>query len=77
SSNKKKINRPVIPEVKIAVNGKEISLPLTPVRSTNENGIVGYDVYEATYKAPQGTKALPKVTAWCDNRGVKITVTQP
>jgi len=77
SSNKKKINRPVIPAVKIAVNGKEISLPLTPVRSTNENGIVGYDVYEATYKAPQGTKALPKVTAWCDNRGVKITVTQP
>ncbi len=77
SSNKKKINRPVVPAVKIAVNGKNIDLPATPVRSTNANGIVGYDIYEATYKVPSGTTALPKVTASSDNRSVKITVMQP
>lgn len=76
SSNKKKINRPVVPGVKIAVNGKAISLPPTPVRSTNANGITGYDIYETTYKMPPGTKALPKVTASADSRSVKVTVTQ-
>lgn len=75
SSNKKKIARPVIPVVSIAVNGKNIDLPATPVRSTNANGISGYDIYQATYQPPAGT-AVPKVTATSNNSNVKVSVTQ-
>lgn len=76
SSKNKKIVRPIVPEVKIAVNGQTIDLPAVPVRSTNANGIVGYDIYEATYKAPSGSAGIPKVTASSNNRDVKVSVTQ-
>ncbi|WP_114792681.1 hypothetical protein U0035_01210 [Niabella yanshanensis] len=76
SSGKKKINRPVVPAVKIAVNGKDIVLPSTPVRSTNANGITGYDIYEAVYKVPSDATTLPKVTASSNNPAVKVNVTQ-
>jgi hypothetical protein len=58
------------------VNGQSINLPAVPVRSTNANGIVGYDIYQATYKLPAGTTAVPKVTATSDNPKVKVAVTQ-
>lgn len=76
SSKQKKINRPIVPVVKIAVNGKDVTLPSTPARSTNANGITGYDIYEATYKVPPGATTLPKVTASSNNPAVKVTVTQ-
>ena len=55
SSKNKKINRPVVPTVSIAVNGQPVTIPATPVRSTNANGITGYDIYQTTYKLPAGT----------------------
>ena len=58
------------------MNGQKIDLPKIPVRSTNENGIVGYDIYEATYNLPAETTIVPKVTATVDNNDVKIKVTQ-
>jgi hypothetical protein len=76
SSKKKKIERHVPPAVSIAVNGKAIDLPATPVRSTNANGIVGYDLYQASYKVPIGTTGIPTVTASSDNSNVKVSVTQ-
>jgi len=66
----------VVPTVSIAVNGKTIELPATPLRSTNANGIVGYDIYEVKYKVPAGS-AVPKVTASSNNTKVKIAVAQP
>jgi len=76
SSKNKKIVRPVVPEVKIAVDGQQVDLPSIPVRSTNANGITGYNVYEAKYKMPASSTAKPKVTASSNNKDVKITVTQ-
>ncbi|WP_114781877.1 hypothetical protein [Botryobacter ruber] len=76
SSKNKKINRPVVPTVSIAVNNQAIPIPATPVRSTNANGIVGYDIYETTYKLPAGTTGVPKVTASSNNSKVKEDVTQ-
>jgi hypothetical protein len=76
SSKNKKITRPVVPAVSIAVNGQAITLPATPVRSTNANGIVGYDIYQANYKVPAGTTAVPKVTASSNNSKVKVAITQ-
>ena len=76
SSKTKKITRPVPPVINIAVNGKEVTLPATPVRSTNANGITGYDIYETTYKLPQGT-TVPTITASSTNPAVKVvSVTQ-
>jgi beta-xylosidase len=76
SSKDKKISRPVPPAVKIAVNGKEILLPATPVRSTNKNGIVGYDIYEVTCEIPSGTTAIPVVSATANNPEVAVSVMQ-
>ncbi len=63
SSTKKPIIRPVPPIVEIKVNGKSIELPSTPIRSTNANGITGYDLYEAKYVL--NTSSLPVISGKC------------
>jgi hypothetical protein len=73
SKKGQKMNYPAPPTVTISVNGQALEMPAVPVRSTNENGYVGYDQYEVTYTA-EGT---PKVSAKADNKAVKIEVTQP
>ena len=76
SSNKKKIVRPVVPKVNIEVNGKAIEVPETPVRSTESNGITGYDIYEAVYKLPAGTTGIPTVSASATDKSVKVEIIQ-
>ncbi len=76
SAKKKKIVRPVAPTVGIQVNGKEIEVPLIPVRSTNGNGIVGYDLYETTCKVPANLTGAPSVSASASNPEVKVAITQ-
>lgn len=76
SSNKKKITRPIAPKVHIEVNGKAIELPMAPVRSTESNGIVGYDLYEAVCKLPANTTQAPSVSASATDKSVKIAITQ-
>lgn len=76
SSDQKKIVRQVAPTVSIKVNGNSVELPATPVRSTNANGITGYNLYEATYKLPSGTAAIPTVSASASDPAVKVAVTQ-
>ncbi|MBD1425162.1 hypothetical protein H8B17_06150 [Sphingobacterium arenae] len=76
SSNEKEIVRPIVPTVNITVDGKEIVLPDAPIRSTNANGIVGYNRYEATYKMPTNTTTIPMVSASADNPDVKVSITQ-
>ncbi len=76
SSKTKKIARPAIPTVNIAVGGQAVTLPATPLRSTNANGITGYDIYETTYKYSAGA-AAPVITASSNNPAVKISITQP
>jgi len=76
SSKKKQIAPPVVPSVSITVNGKEVDLPEHPVRSTNANGIVGYNLYETTFSLPSGTAAAPVVSASSDQKNVKVHVTQ-
>jgi arabinoxylan arabinofuranohydrolase len=77
SSAKKPIERHVVPTVTISVNGKAIDMPATPVRSTNENGITGYDLYETTVKLPAGSTQKPVVAATASNKAVKIIISQP
>lgn len=74
SSAKKKIERPVVPVVRIQVNGKDIQVPTTPVRSTNANGLVGISQYETTYT--MGSAKIPVVTAKASNKAVKIEIVQ-
>lgn len=76
SSKKKELVAPAVPTVKIEVNGNAINLPENPVRSTNENGIVGYDIYEANYTIPSGTTGMPVVSASASTPAVKVAVTQ-
>lgn len=76
SSAKKPIERPVAPVVSISVNGKAIEVPAIPVRSTNANGIVGYDLYETTVKLPSGAGQIPVITASASDKAVKVSVEQ-
>ncbi len=76
SSKKNKIVRPVAPTVTIKVNGKDIEVPLIPVRSTNANGIVSYDIYETTYKLPSDVAGIPSVSASASTPDVKVAITQ-
>lgn len=75
SAKGKKLNRPVSPQISIAVNGQAVEVPTTPVRSTNENGIVGYDLYEVKASLKE-VATSPKVTAKSDHPGVKISIEQ-
>lgn len=76
SSNKKKIVRPVPPSVSIKVDGEVIELPATPVRSTNENGITGYDLYAVTFTVPSNVTEIPQVSASANDIKVKVDVKQ-
>jgi arabinoxylan arabinofuranohydrolase len=46
------------------------------VRSTNANGIVGYDLYETTVTLPDGNTNIPVVTASANHKDVKVDVVQ-
>lgn len=76
SSAKNKIVRPVVPTVNIKVNGEDLKLSETPVRFTRANGNVGYDIYEATYKAASEANSIPVVVANASNPEVKVSITQ-
>ncbi len=76
SSKDKKIERPVPPSVTITVNGKKLMLPSIPVRSTDENGIVGYNYYEVTFPMETNDKKIPVVKAVANNAEVEIKVKQ-
>lgn len=76
SSNKKKIVRPVVPEINIMVDGKVIEMPKTPVRSTESNGITGYDLYETVYELPANVTKVPAISASSTDNNVKIAITQ-
>lgn len=76
SSDKKKIVRPLVPEINITVDGKPVEMPATPVRSTESNGVTGYDLYETVYELPAGVTETPKVSASVTDKSVKIAITQ-
>jgi len=76
SSDAKKIVRPIAPKVTISVNDVMLDLPATPVRSTNTNGITGYDLYEANVSLAAGTTNKPVVAATASDPAVKISITQ-
>ena len=75
SSDKQEIARPIAPTVSISVNDVVVDLPATPVRSTNANGIVGYDLYE-TNVTMSNTAGVPVVKAFASDPNVKVTITQ-
>jgi len=77
SSKNKKIARPVVPSISITVNSKEVALPDKPVRSTNANGITGYDIYKTTFKLPPNTTEIPVVSASADHPDMKVAISQP
>jgi arabinoxylan arabinofuranohydrolase len=76
SSAEKKIVRPVPPGVSIQVNGKDVELPATPVRSTPANGITGYGQYEAEYALSASDEGAPQVTATASDPSVKVEIAQ-
>lgn len=77
SKKGKSLEYPTVPTVEIMVDGQKVGLPTTPVRSTNENGITGFNQYETTYTIPVKTKDTPKVSATSNDPSVRIDIIQP
>jgi hypothetical protein len=77
SKKGQKMIYPAPPTVTIYVDGNALEMPKHPVRSTNENGYVGYDQYEVSYTVPADQTKAPKVTAKADNKAVQIEIIQP
>lgn len=75
SKGKQKLVRPEAPTITIMVNGKSIELPTTPIRSTNQNGIVEPSFYAVDYTIEGSSQA--KVTAKSNNKDVKFAISQP
>jgi arabinoxylan arabinofuranohydrolase len=61
SKKGKSLEYPTVPTVEIMVDGQKVDLPTTPVRSTNVNGITGFNQYETTYTIPANTTDMPRV----------------
>ena len=77
NSKDKTITRPTIPSVTIYVDGKAIELPEFPVRATNSNGILGYDLYETIVELQPGRTKTPIISALSSNPDMKVQVIQP
>lgn len=77
SSKDVTIEYPAVPEIAITVNGQNVSLPDVPVRSSNANGITGYDQYEASFTVPEDMAGTPTVAATSSDPSVKIDIIQP
>lgn len=77
SKKGKSLEYPTVPTVEIMVDGQKVGLPTTPVRSTNANGITGFNQYETTYTIPVKTKDTPKVSATSNDPSVRIDIIQP
>jgi len=73
SSQNTSISRPFVPTVSISVNGQAIELPEHPVRATNANGIMGYDIYEVAVPVAEDAQA-PEITASANSDKVKISI---
>ncbi len=77
SKKGQKLSYPAPPTVAITVDGQNVDLPSAPVRFTHENGYTGYDQYAADYQLPAESTNIPSIKASCDNKDVKIAITQP
>ena len=77
SSKDVTIEYPAVPEIAITVNGQNVSLPDVPARSSNANGITGYDQYEASFTVPADMVGTPTVAATSSDPSVKIDIIQP
>lgn len=65
------MERQIPPQIQISLDGKALDVPQIPVRSTNENGLIGYDIYEIPVTAKSGN-----VSASSSDPSVKISVKQ-
>lgn len=77
STKARSLEYPAVPTVEIKVDGRKVDLPVTPIRSTNANGITGYNQYEAEYIVPANATDIPKVSASSNDPSVRIDIVQP
>ena len=76
TSDRHEIERHVPPTINISVNGVAVNMPPHPVRSTYQNGLTGYDLYEVYARLSPNVTVVPTVTAYSDDPSVRINITQ-
>ncbi|MGX8695132.1 MAG: hypothetical protein ACSW8D_02000 [Prevotella sp.] len=54
---------PVVPQVTITVDGKKLNIPDTPIRSTNQNGLMDATTYQTYAPLKAGSKVVATATA--------------
>lgn len=75
SCDSKAIAQPIVPKVKIMIDGTALQLPTLPTRSTNINGYTDSNHYDVMYQ-PKEPKCLRdlKISAKASNPDVKIEI---
>ncbi|NMB33384.1 MAG: hypothetical protein GX992_03985 [Clostridium sp.] len=76
SSKNQEINYQKPPTISVKVNGENVEVPTEPIRSTDKNGIVGYDQYEILVDKSIRKNNEFVVEAYSDNKEVSIEVEQ-
>ena len=68
------IKRPIAPTANLYVDGEAIDVPREPVRSTMENGITGYDLFETVIYLPRDTTHVSEISASVSDAAVDVTI---
>lgn len=75
TKNGETMERPVPPVVKIAIDGKDVEMPTTPVRFNHQNGFVYPDHYQVNMEVPHGVSVTARAEGQNADK-VQIEVTR-
>lgn len=76
SSDKKRIEMPVAPQISLFAGKTALEVPALATRSNRDNGIIDMNIYEVECPVAADAAKAPKIKASSSDRRVKISVDQ-
>lgn len=70
------LERPQVPVVQIKADGKDLAMPVIPLRSTSANGLTDCTTYEVRCDMPSSASSMPRLSAVSSDPSVAVSVTQ-
>lgn len=70
------LERPQVPVVQIKADGKDLAMPVIPLRSTSANGLTDCTTYEVRCDVPSSASSMPRLSAVSSDPSVAVSVTQ-
>lgn len=76
SKKEQTLERPQVPVVQIKADGKDLAMPVIPLRSTSANGLTDCTTYEVRCDVPSSASSMPRLSAVSSDPSVAVSVTQ-